>query len=118
MSTNRPFVVGASVGIGGRSYQEDRLVCISNLNSFIPTGSTTTSPGAGTGTGTGAGTANDANATTSADSNRSMFACFDGHGGSKASDFLAANSHILLADQRNIKIQPTSAIYSKSIFIS
>ncbi len=91
MSTNISFEVGASVSIGGRSYQEDRLVCINDLNSFISGNSEGSSTG------------------------RSLFACFDGHGGSQASEFLAANAHLLLADQSTIKTQPINAIQSKII---
>lgn len=89
--TDRPvnynIRAGAYVHQGGRSYQEDRLVCIKNLKPL-----------------------ENQEGKYGADKNVSVFACFDGHGGSLASDFLSKSFAEEVNKHPQLKMQPLSAL--------
>eukprot|EP00937_MAST-01D_sp_MAST-1D-sp2_P003675 g3675.t1 len=83
-------VVGSATEQGGRPYQEDRYVAVTDLNAFAKS--------------IGRHDALDMAVP------RSFFAVYDGHGGSKCSKFLAATLHLNLVSHARFATDPRTAL--------
>ena len=53
-----------------------------------------------------------------AETRRSFYAVFDGHGGALCSDFLANNFHIMLAQNSKLKYAPLQALQEVCLQLS
>lgn len=73
--------------VGGRNYQEDYIVCVNDLNKFIPKYDTLDDS-----------------------SRRSFYAVFDGHGGDMCSQFLSQHFHVDLATHPKFVREPITAL--------
>lgn len=94
MESNKiKLLVGGAFELGGKLTQEDYIVCISDLNQYIPSLSSSNT------------SLNSENIPL-----RSFFAVFDGHGGNNASYFLATSFYIKLAQHPKICTQPITAL--------
>ncbi len=89
---------GAFISAGGRSYQEDRLLCVKDMIPFVPE----SDPNGGSKAQLGS---------------RSLYAVFDGHGGSLASGHLGTSFHTILAANESYRNRPTQALESKSTLV-